>query len=113
VDPLERLRLLELATAELLESETNASLTLGAEGHPGGPMVVTALGCSVVVAIGLCAAVLMPLASPGRRRSSGARALAAGCDRTLRTVHRLPLDFVPSVAFNDPTNTAGWLDRLG
>ena len=113
MDPLERLRLLEHATTELLESETNASLTLGALGHRGGRMVVTALGCSVVVAVGNGAAVLMQLATLGRRRCSGARALAAGCERTLRTVHRLPPDFVPTIAFDDPTNTAGWLDRLG
>jgi hypothetical protein len=112
VDPQERLRLFEHATAELLESETNASLALGV--HDGGcePVVVMALGCSVLVAVGSRARILVPLASLGRPPTSGARALAAGCDRTLRTVHRLSLGFVPSVDFDDPANAAGWLGRL-
>jgi hypothetical protein len=112
VDPLARLCLIEHATAELLESETNGSLTLGVLECGCEPVVVTALGCSVLVAIGPRAAVLMSLRSLRRQGTSGARVLAAGCERTLRTVHGLPLGFAPTVAFDNPVNAARWLGRL-
>jgi hypothetical protein len=113
VDPLTRLRLLEHAVAELLESETNGSLTLGTRGNCCEPLVVTALGCSVLVATGPGVSVLMTMRSLRRRGTSGAVALAAGCERTLRTVHGLPLGFVPTVSFDNPLNAAGWRRRLG
>ncbi|HEX4864297.1 MAG TPA: hypothetical protein VFV02_09505, partial [Acidimicrobiales bacterium] len=47
-----RIRLLEHAASELLESETNGSLVLGVRGSQCEPLVVTALGCSVLVAVG-------------------------------------------------------------
>jgi hypothetical protein len=113
VDPQARLRLLEHAAAELLESETNGSMILGARGSCCSPLVVTALGCSVLVAIGCRASVLIPMQSPQRRGTFGARALAAGCERTLRTVHGLPPDFVLSVSFDNPVNAARWIGRAG
>lgn len=112
MDPLARLRLFEHAAAELLESETNGSLTLGVRGDRREPLVINALGCSVLVAMGPGAAVLMPMRSLPRRGTSGTQALAAGCERTLRTVHGLPPGFVPTVSFDNPVNTAGWLSRL-
>jgi hypothetical protein len=113
VDPLTRLRLLEHAVAELLESETNGTLTLGTRGNCCEPLVVTALGCSVLVATGPGVSVLMPVRSLRRPGTSGAVALAEGCERTLRTVHELPLGFVPTVSFDNPLNAAGWRRRLG
>jgi hypothetical protein len=113
VDPQERLRLLEYAVAELLESETNGSLRLGVRNSRREPLVVTAVGCSVFVAIAPRASVLLAMPSLLQHGSSGPRALAAGCDRTLRTVYRLPSGFVPSVSFDNPVNAAGWLGRMG
>jgi hypothetical protein len=113
VDTQARLRLLEHAAAELLESETNGSMTLGARGSRCEALVVTALGCSVLVAFGPRASVLLPMRSLRRQGTFGARALAAGCERALRTVHGLPPDFVPTVAFDDPTNAARWIGRVG
>jgi hypothetical protein len=113
VDPLARLRLLEDAVAELLESETNGSLTIGVRGICCEPLVVTALGCTVLVAMGPRASVLIAMRSQRRRGTFGARALAAGCERTLHTVHGLPLGFVPTVWFDNPVNAAGWLRRRG
>jgi hypothetical protein len=113
VDTQTRLRLIEHAAAELLESETNGSMILGARGSSCEPLVVTALGGSVLVAIGLRASVLLPMRSLHRRGSFGARALAAGCERALRTVHGLPPDFVPSVSFDNPVNAARWIGRVG
>ncbi len=43
--------MLELATAELLESETNASLRIGVKGRRCRGLVVTAAGCALVVAV--------------------------------------------------------------
>jgi hypothetical protein len=113
VDTQARLRLLEHAAAELLESETNGSMILGARGSSCAPLVVTALGCSVLVAVGPNTATLLPLLSLQRRGRSGTRALAAGCERTLRTVHGLSPNFVPSVSFDNPVNAARWLGRVG
>jgi len=113
MDPRARLRLLEHAAAELLESETNGSLVLGVSGRDFEPLVVTALGCSVLVAVGCRSAVRMAVASLGRDRASGLRALAEGCDRTLREVHHLPSEFVPLISFGSPVNNARFAGRLG
>jgi hypothetical protein len=112
VDTQARLRLLEHAAAELLESETNGSMILGARGSRRAPLLVTALGCSVLVAIGPRASMLLQMQSLQRRGRSGARALAEGCERTLRTVHGLSSDFVPTVSFDNPVNAARWIGRV-
>jgi hypothetical protein len=113
MEPHTRLRLLGHAAAELLESETNGTLILGVDGSDCAPLVVTALGCSVLVATGRGAQVLIPVARLRRRGLTGPHALAEGCDRTLRSVHRLPAEFVPALAFGNPVNAAGFLARLG
>jgi hypothetical protein len=99
-----RIRLLEHAASELLESETNGSLVLGVRGRDCEPLVVTALGCSVLVAVGRRPPILMTISSLSRGGKSGPRALAEGCDRTLRTVHDLSSEFVPTLFFADPVN---------
>lgn len=109
--PQTRIRLLEQAASELLESETNASLVLGVKGSDCEPLVVTALGCSVLVAVGRRSPILVPLSSLSRTGRSGPRALAEGCDRTLRTVHDLPPEFVPTLVFADPVNASRFSTR--
>ena len=118
---LERLRyvdrplclpVIQHAIAELLESETNGSLPLGVGTSDCEPLVVTAIGCSAVLAIGARASVLLPLESLRRGEVCGARALAAGCERVLRMVHGLAVGSVPTVAFDNPVNAAGWVGRL-
>ena len=104
MDPLERIRLLEHAASELLESETNGSLVLGVRGSDCEPLVVTALGCSVLVAVGRRSPMLMAISSLRREGRCGPRALAEGCDRTLRRVHGLPSEFAPTLAFAHPAN---------
>jgi hypothetical protein len=104
MEPITRIRLFELAASELLESETNGSLVLGVKGNEREPLVVTALGCSVLVAVGRRASMLMAIASLRSEGRSGPQALAEGCDRTLRTVHALAADYVPTLAFVDPAN---------
>jgi hypothetical protein len=99
-----RIRLLEEAASELLESETNGSLLLGATERDCEPFVIKALGCSVLVAVGRRPPILMAISSLSRDGRSGPRALAEGCDRTLRTVHGLPSEFVPTLFFADPVN---------
>lgn len=106
MNPQARIRLLEQAASELLESETNASLVLGVRGSDCEPLVVTALGCSVLVAVGRRSPILMPISSLDRNGRSGPRALAEGCDRTLRTVHDLPSDFLPTLFFADPVSAS-------
>jgi hypothetical protein len=113
MDAHRRLRLLEHAASELLESERNASLLVGVSGSDCAPLVVTALGCSLHVALGPRGSVLIDVASLRRYGARGPRAIAEGCDRTLRTVHRLASDFVPTVSFDDPMNTVRFLGRLG
>ena len=113
MDPHARVRLLEHAASELLESETNESVVLGVNGSDCEPLVVTALGCSVLVAVGRRSPILMAVSSLSRDGRSGPRALAEGCDRTLRTVHDLPSEFVPTLFFADPLNARRyreWLD---
>jgi hypothetical protein len=113
MDRAARPRLVEQAIAELLESETNGSLTLGVATSDREPLVVTALGCSVLLAVGPGASVLVRIESLRRGEVSGADALAAGCERVLRILHDLQHDAVPIVAFDDPVNAAGWRGRLG
>jgi hypothetical protein len=112
MEPLERIRLLERAASELLESETNGSLVLGVEGSDSEPLVVTALGCSVLVAVGRCAPILVAISSLGREGKPGPTALAEGCDRTLRRVHDLPPDFTPTLSFADPVNARRFPERF-
>ena len=112
MDPNSRISLLEQAASELLESETNGSLVLGVRGSDCEPLVVTALGCSVLVAVGRRSPILMAISSLSRDGRSGPRGLAEGCDRTLRTVHDLPSEFVPTLFFANPANArrfAEWL----
>lgn len=107
-----RIRLLEHAASELLESETNGLLVLGARGSDCEPLVVTALGCSVLVAVGRRPPILMAISSLSREGKSGPRALAEGCDRTLRTVHVLSSEFIPTLLFADPVNATRFPERL-
>jgi hypothetical protein len=113
MDAHRRLGLLEDAASELLESERNASLLLGVSGSDCAPLVVRALGCSLHVAIGSRSSVLIDIASLHRCGARGPRAIAEGCDRTLRTVHHLASNFVPTLSFDDPLNAVRFLGRLG
>jgi hypothetical protein len=107
-----RLRLLELAARELLESESNGSLLLGAADADAEPIVVTAAGCSVLVAVGCRSPMLMSVTELRPSGAGGPRGLAEGCDRALRIVNRLPDDFVPTVSFAVPANASRFLGRL-
>jgi hypothetical protein len=111
VDRRTRIRLLERAAAELLESETNGSLVVGASGRELEPLVITALGCSVLVVLGCRASVLVAMTSLGGRGTPGPRALASGCERVLRVVHGLAEDFIPTLAFDNPANAKGFIER--
>jgi hypothetical protein len=112
MEPLERIRLLERAASELLESETNGSLAVGVRGSDCEPLVVTALGCSVLVAVGRRAPMLIAISSLRREGRSGPRALAEGCDRTLRRVHALPSEFTPTLSFAHPVNARRFREWL-
>ena len=105
--------MLELATAELLESETNASLRIGVEGRRCDALVVTAAGCALVVGVEYGAQVLLNARPPDGCRDRGPRALAARCEATLRRLHGLADDFVPTLAFDNPANAARFRERLG
>jgi hypothetical protein len=107
-----RLRILEDAMAELLESELNSSLVIGVRGRSCDPLVVTAIGCSVRMALGPRASVLATMASLERRESRGPRALAVGCEHALRTAHGLSARFAPTLWFEHPVNRAGFIDRF-
>jgi hypothetical protein len=107
-----RIRLLEYAASELLESETNGSLVLGVRGSDFEPIVITALGCSVLVAVGRLSSILMAISPLSREGRSGPRALAEGCDRTLRTVHDLSSEFAPTLFFTDPLNATRFTEWL-
>lgn len=104
MERLARIRLLEEAASELLESETNGSLFIGVDGSAQDPLVLTAFGCSALLALGHAASVLVAIRSLRSDARSGPRALAESCDRTLREVHGLPVDFAPTLSFGDPTN---------
>jgi hypothetical protein len=106
-----RLRVVELAIAELLESETNGSLALGGGRCDREPLVIRALGCSVLLSIGRGDSVLVPVGSLRRDRVSGARALAILCEQVIGALYGLPRGSVPTVAFDNPTNAAGWAGR--
>jgi hypothetical protein len=106
-----RIRLIEDAAAELLESETNASLRIGVRGQRCDALVVTAVGSSVVLGLERGRTLLLDVAALGRP-SRGPRAIADGCERTLRAVHGLPDDFVPTLAFDNPANASRFRDRL-
>jgi hypothetical protein len=105
--------MLELATAELLESETNASLRIGVRGRRCSALVVTAAGCALVVGVEHGAQVLLNARSPEVRQERGPRVLAARCEATLRQLHGLGDDFVPTVAFDNPANAARFREALG
>jgi hypothetical protein len=96
----------------LLESETNGSMVLGAGGSGVEQLVVTAAGCSVLVAVGQRSPVLMPVARLWPRGVGGPRALAESCDRALRTINRLPADYALRLSFDVTTNAQRFLDRL-
>jgi hypothetical protein len=112
MDRRARICFLEHAATELLESETNDSLRIGVSGHSYDRLVITAMGCSVVIGFEHEGAVLLDVASLKGRRGRGPHVLAGGCEYTLRTVHRLADDFVPTVTFDDPSNDAGFRARL-
>jgi hypothetical protein len=112
MERLARIRLLEQAAAELLASETNGSLFIGIDGSTYEPLVITAFGCSVLLAVGHRASVLMTLSSARSDGLSGARELAEGCDRALTAVHDLPADFAPTVHFDNPANAGHFPSSL-
>jgi hypothetical protein len=97
----------------LLESETNGSLAIGVSGRDGDPLVVTALGISVLVAVGPTSRVLACVSSLGDACRRGPEVLAAGCDRALRSVHHLPPGFTPTLSFSNPVNAQRFLARIG
>ena len=107
-----RIRLLEYAASELLESETNGSLVLGVRGSDCEPIVITALGCSVLIAVGRRSPLLMAISPLSRVGKSGPRALAEGCERTLRTVYDLSSEFAPTLLFTDPVNATRFPEWL-
>jgi hypothetical protein len=113
MDRATRIDVLEQAAAELLESETNASLRIRVPGCERAGLVITAAGSSVIVALerGGSALLRMDTLRPSSRR--GPRAFAAGCERTLRAVHGLPDDFAVVVAFDNAANAARFPARLG
>jgi hypothetical protein len=87
-------------------------MLVGAAGADAEPLLVSAVGCSVLIAVGGHSPVLMPVAGLQPRRAGGPRALAESCDRALRTVNHLPADFVLTLSFDVATNASGFLDRL-
>ncbi len=107
-----RIRVLEQAAAELLESETNASLRIGVAGRRRDALVITAAGCSVVVGVEHGAQVLLSVAALEGRPERGPRVLATRCEATLRRLHGLPDDFVPSVSFDNEANARRFRERL-
>ncbi len=105
--------MLELATAELLESETNASLRIGVAGRRRDALVITAAGCALVVGLEHGPQVLVNARSLDGCQDCGPRVLAARCEATLRQLHGLGDDFVPTVAFDNPHNAARFRERIG
>jgi hypothetical protein len=87
-------------------------MVVGAGDAAAEPLVVTATGCSVLVAVGYRSPVLMPIAALRPRGAGGPRALALGCDRALRAINRLPVDFVLTLSFDVAANASRFLDRL-
>jgi hypothetical protein len=105
--------MLELATAELLESETNASLRIGVEGRRRDALVITAAGCALVVGVEHGPQVLLNARSPEGSQGRGPRVLATRCEATLRRLHGLADDFVPTIDFDNPDNAARFRERIG
>jgi hypothetical protein len=97
----------------LLESETNGSLAIGVSGSDCAPLIVTAVGSSVLLAVGLGGPVLTTTSSLRGQYPLGPRVLAEGCDRALRRVHRLPMAFTPTLSFADPMNAQRFRARTG
>jgi hypothetical protein len=87
-------------------------MLLGAAETGAEPLVVTAAGCSVLVAVGHRSPMLMAVSRLRPRGVGGPRAIALSCDRALRTVNRLPEDFVLTLAFDVAANAPRLLDRL-
>ena len=87
-------------------------MMVGAAGADAEPLVVTAVGCSVLVAVGRRSPVLMPVAALRPRGGGGPRALAESCDRALRAVNCLPADFVLTLSFEVAANASRFLERL-
>jgi hypothetical protein len=104
--------MIEMATAELLESETNASLRIGVKGRRCDALVITAAGCALVIGVEAGAQVLLNARAPDGCQDRGPRALAARCEATLRRLHGLADDFIPTVAFDNPANAARFRERL-
>jgi hypothetical protein len=97
----------------LLESETNGSLVIGVSGRDCAPLTVTAVGISVLIAVGRGSHLLARVPSLRVECSRGPRVVAAGCDRTLRSVNRLPLGYTPALSFTDPVNAQRFQVRAG
>jgi hypothetical protein len=112
MDRATRIDLLEQAAAELLESETNASFRIGVPGFERAGLVITALGSSVIVGMERGGLVLLRVDSLHPLAGRGPRAIAAGCERTLRTIHGLGDDFAVRVAFDNAANAARFPARL-
>jgi hypothetical protein len=108
MDRATRIRLIQSAAVELLESESNASLRIGVRGTGCKGLVIKSAGCSVVVEVEHGGSVLLALAA----LRGGPRDLAAGCDRALRTVNGLSDTFVPTVSFDNPANAVRFQGRL-
>ncbi|HVC05823.1 MAG TPA: hypothetical protein VND88_14195 [Candidatus Acidoferrales bacterium] len=81
-------------------------MLLAATDPAAEPLVVTAAGCSVFVAVGTRAPMLMTVAALRPRGAGGPRALAVSCDRALRIVNGLPDDFVMRLSFDVAANAA-------
>ena len=87
-------------------------MVVGAASPGAEPLVVRAVGCSVLVAVGRRSPVLMHVAGLRPRGAGGPRAVAESCDRALRTLNRLPADFVLTLSFDLAANASRFLDRL-
>jgi hypothetical protein len=87
-------------------------MVVAVSGAVAEPLVVTAAGCSVLVAVGNRCPALMPVSRLRPRGAGGPRALAASGDRALRSINRLPADFAVSLSFDVAANTTRFLARL-
>jgi hypothetical protein len=87
-------------------------MAVGAAGTDAEPLVIRAVGCSVLVAVGRRSPVLMSVAALEPRGVGGPRALAESCDHALRSVNRLPEDFVLTLSFDVAENASRFVDRL-
>ncbi len=87
-------------------------MLVGAVAAGSEPLVIRALGCSVLVAVGCRSPVLMAIAALRPNGAGGPRALAQSCDRALRAVNRLPADFVLTLSFDVASNASRFLERV-